>query len=118
MLHPFRITSGNLRADADRQQEVLHDLMALAALWASFSPSGVKKIRAGDLFNKTDAGQAFEHFSDRRLRNAKTRGHIHLARLAHFVDQIGDQLHIVIDQLAAMRFPHLAKPFHVLFNIH
>ncbi len=75
MLHPFRITSGNLRADADRQQEVLHDLMALAAL-ASFSPSGVKKIRAR-ICSIRPTLAAFEHFSDRRLRNAKTRGHIH-----------------------------------------
>lgn len=117
MLHPFRITSGNLRADADRQQEVLHDLMALAALWASFSPSGVKKIPRQDLFNKTDAGQAFEHLATVGCETPE-RAAISTARLAHFVDQIGDQLHIVIDQLAAMRFPHLAKPFHVLFNIH
>ena len=31
MLHPFRIAAGNLLTDANRQQKVFHNLMALAA---------------------------------------------------------------------------------------
>ncbi|VDR28789.1 Uncharacterised protein [Raoultella terrigena] len=32
MLHPFGIATGDLRADADHQQEVFHNLMPFAAL--------------------------------------------------------------------------------------
>ncbi len=50
--------------------------------------------------------------------NPQPRGHIDLTCFANLTNQIGDQFHIVINQLPAMRFTHLTEPFYVLFNIH
>ena len=62
-------------------------------------------------FHQTFAGQAVQHLGHGRGGYAHARGDVDRARLAHRVDQFGDQFHVILCHLIAMRIADRLEPF-------
>jgi len=59
-----------------------------------------------------------EHGGNRRLRHAQACGDVNLPRFPAIVDQVGNQLDIVLDQLIAASLASLAKALDLRFRRH
>jgi len=68
---------------------------------------------------RRDAEGMEHHVSEETLEvfHAKTRRHIDLSRFAHLANEIGNQLDVIVDKLAAVGFTHLAKPLNMFLDI-
>ena len=111
----MRAVSG---AHAERLQEGLDDLMALAAFVRHAAAGfGQEDAAIGFARYQSLGGQSGEHLGDRRLRHAEARGNVHLARLVAVVDEVGDELQIVFHQRVASRLAHLPECLGVALRI-
>jgi hypothetical protein len=110
VLDALGVDARRLGADSQGAEEILDDLMALAALLGKartfFSE---EHATIGPLLDEPFGGEAFQHLRHRRLRDTQPLGDIDLARFAPIGNEIGDELDIVLDQFGAPVVPGLAK---------
>ncbi|KAG1401467.1 hypothetical protein G6F59_013036 [Rhizopus arrhizus] len=110
VLDALGITARGIRVHAQRQQETLHGLMALAAgLRQRLAFRGQEHATVRPLHHPAVTGQAPQHLRHRRLGHAQARGDVDLAGLAAVGQQVRDQLDIVLHQLHPVRLAHLPE---------
>jgi protein-S-isoprenylcysteine O-methyltransferase Ste14 len=114
VLDALGVDARRLGADSQGAEEILDDLMALAALLGKARPFLSEEDAAiGTLLDKPLGREPLQHLGDRGLRHAQPLGDIDLARLAAIGNEIGNQLDIVLDQFGAPVMAGLAKALHM-----
>ena len=110
VLDAFSIDARGVRINADINQICFHNRVPLTAFAGKFVPGFAQENTAIRLaLNEASFNQPGQCARDRRLRDAQTRGNIHLPRLACTVNQIVDQLHIVFKNFITPRNARLLK---------
>ena len=119
MLDALGVDPGSLRTDAESAQEILHDLVALAALAGEAQARlGQEHAAIGPLLDEPVGGEALQHLCDCRLRHAEALRDIDLAGFAAIGDQIGNELDIIFDQLGTPVMAGLAEALDMSIRIH
>ncbi len=103
---PFGIDPRGLFGNPQCQQEGFHDLVLAPSVLGHFPAFVGKEDRAvGLLRDQFGLLQPFQGLDHRRVGDAEPQRDIGTPRLALLVDQVGDQLHIVLEQLRAVVRP-------------
>ena len=112
MLDPLRIDARDLLADAQCKQQPVDDAMSTPALLGQVAATAGQEDRTVGLgVDEAVALQARDRMGDRRIGDAQTAGQIDGARFTGRIDQIGDQLDIVLGDLAPMIIARAAEAF-------
>jgi hypothetical protein len=110
VLDALGITSRGIRVHAQRQQEALHGLVALAAgMGQRLALRGQEHAAVRALHHPAIAGQPAQHLRHGRLGHTEAGGDVDLAGLAAVGQQVGDQLDIILHQLHPVCFAHLPE---------
>ena len=112
MLDPLGVGFGGDRIDAEPDQEVPDDAVALAAALGQGAAGPGQEDRAVALAaHQPVADQPLDGAVDRRRGDAEALRQIDRAHLAGGCEQIGDQFHVILGDLAGMG---VANPSEVL----
>jgi hypothetical protein len=110
VLDALGIAPRGIRVHAQRQQETLHGLVALAAgMGQRLAFRGQEHATVRPLHHPAITGQAPQHLRHGGLGHAQAGGDVDLAGLAAVGQQVRDQLDIVLHQLHPVRLAHLPE---------
>ena len=117
VLESFGIAAGDLRGDAQREQELFDQPVTFAASQREIVASlGQERAAIRLLRDETVLGETFQHFRDGRLGDAETRRDVDLSRLPAVIDQIGDELDIILHQGGSSRRARLPETLDMKFS--
>jgi hypothetical protein len=118
VLDSLRVDARGLRANAERAEEGLDDLVPKPARFGQ--PTSIfsqKDTAIGTLHDEPIGCEAFQHLRNGRLSDPKALCDVDLSCLASIIEEIGDEFDVIFHKLGATSLSRLPEAFDLGFRL-